>query len=117
MAKFLEDPFLTPKVSEYESQLLSPKWQYVRGRILERDHFRCTKCRSDRNLQVHHKYYIHGRKAWEYSDDALITLCDKCHRVKHGKDRPLDRLEIALQKLVVVASGVRDWCQKQFPTE
>jgi hypothetical protein len=30
-------------------------------------------------IQVHHKYYIRGRKPWEYDNDALITLCNWCH--------------------------------------
>lgn len=95
----------------YEEQLRSPYWYYVRDRVLERDHWRCTNCRSDRNLQVHHKYYIHGRKAWEYNDSALVTLCDRCHGAAHGEAVPMTELEIALDRLVYVASGVRDFCE------
>lgn len=36
-------------------------------------------------LHVHHKYYIRGRKPWEYDDDALITLCNWCHWDIHQK--------------------------------
>lgn len=35
------------------------------------------------DLNVHHKYYIRGCKAWEYDNEALITLCHKCHRDVH----------------------------------
>lgn len=34
-------------------------------------------------LNVHHKYYISGKSPWEYDDDALITLCEDCHRKTH----------------------------------
>lgn len=30
-------------------------------------------------LNVHHKHYIVDKKAWEYKDTELITLCDSCH--------------------------------------
>ena len=34
-------------------------------------------------LNVHHKYYVSGRKPWEYDNDALITLCQDCHCLEH----------------------------------
>lgn len=34
-------------------------------------------------LQVHHKHYIIGRKAWEYEDEVLVTLCQDCHSKVH----------------------------------
>lgn len=35
------------------------------------------------DLHVHHKYYQISKKAWEYNDRALITLCSDCHRIEH----------------------------------
>ena len=35
-------------------------------------------------LQVHHKYYILNNLPWNYLDDSLITLCDKCHQKIHN---------------------------------
>lgn len=35
------------------------------------------------DLHVHHKYYILNKLPWEYLDEALITLCDSCHRITH----------------------------------
>ena len=41
-------------------------------------------CQDDMvKLNVHHKYYLVGKNAWEYDDDVLITLCDKCHTQIH----------------------------------
>ena len=35
------------------------------------------------DLNIHHKYYQVGKKAWEYSNDALVTLCANCHHIEH----------------------------------
>jgi 5-methylcytosine-specific restriction endonuclease McrA len=49
--------------------------------ILERDGWRCQKCGSSGNLDVHH---INRRSA--LGDDAeinLITVCRECHKMLH----------------------------------
>lgn len=38
-------------------------------------------------LDVHHKLYIVNRKAWEYEDDNLISLCRACHEKEHVEHR------------------------------
>lgn len=45
-------------------------------------------------LHVHHTYYINGKLPWEYENEALITLCWKCHEEKHrnGKITVYDSL-------------------------
>jgi hypothetical protein len=60
------------KVSPSDLDSLSPeqsfssfKWYWIRG------------------LHVHHLYYKVGLNPWEYDDDALITLCWKCHEEIH----------------------------------
>lgn len=42
-----------------------------------------------KTLNVHHKYYIKGHKAWEYDNDALITLCTECHSINSTKTKAL----------------------------
>ncbi|GAB1358854.1 hypothetical protein MASR1M31_06330 [Porphyromonadaceae bacterium] len=37
-------------------------------------------------LNVHHKRYIIGREIWDYNDNELITLCERCHRILHSTD-------------------------------
>lgn len=74
----------------YDDLLKSPRWIDKRNIILERDHHKCCYCGSIYNLQVHHKYYSkypNGKKVdpWNYSNDALITLCDKCHKKVHQR--------------------------------
>lgn len=36
-----------------------------------------------KGLNIHHKYYIAGHKPWEYDNDALLTLCEDCHKNWH----------------------------------
>lgn len=38
-----------------------------------------------KGLNIHHAYYIKGHKPWEYRDDALVTLCENCHKKRHEK--------------------------------
>ena len=72
---------------EYRSLLKDWRWKERRREILERDDYTCQRCYADRSddvmLNVHHRYYIEGHKPWEYPDDALVTLCEECHRKEH----------------------------------
>ena len=52
-------------------------------RVLERDDWRCQKCGSLENLQIHHQI-----KRSQQGDDALqnlVTLCAHCHMAEHGQ--------------------------------
>jgi len=54
----------------------------LRRVVLERDGWRCQKCGSFRNLDIHHM-----RRRSALGDDAeanLITLCRNCHQILHG---------------------------------
>ena len=43
-----------------------------------------------RGLNIHHTYYIEGRKPWEYDNEARVTLCEDCHKKRHEtSDVPL----------------------------
>ncbi|GEM_PF-2268184 len=58
-----------------------PKWQKKRLIILDRDEYMCRNCgESESQLHIHHLYYLPNYKPWEYDDDALLTLCEKCHK-------------------------------------
>jgi 5-methylcytosine-specific restriction endonuclease McrA len=51
--------------------------------VLERDQWKCQKCGSLENLQVHHKI-----KRSQQGNDALenlVTLCSYCHMAEHGQ--------------------------------
>jgi len=72
----------TPK-RNYYAELKSPEWKKRRAEILEIDNHKCIYCGSKTKLVIHHTKYIEGRKAWEYPDQYLITLCDLCHKSIH----------------------------------
>ena len=52
-------------------------------RVLERDGWRCQKCGSLENLQVHHQ----TKRSQQGNDslDNLVTLCAYCHLAEHGQ--------------------------------
>jgi hypothetical protein len=64
----------------YLEKLKDPRWQKKRLEILQRDGWACVVCnRTDKNLQVHHNWYVKGASPWEYSSSQLCTLCQACH--------------------------------------
>lgn len=71
---------------KYAEQLKTSKWINKKSKILKRDKYTCTNCKvNDLELHVHHLYYISGNMAWDYPENALITLCIKCHKEWHKK--------------------------------
>ena len=52
-------------------------------KVLERDGWRCRKCGSLENLQIHHK--IKRSQQGNDSLDNLVTLCAYCHMAEHGQ--------------------------------
>lgn len=68
----------------YEEQLLDPRWKAKREEVIRTTFGLCTVCGTTKNLQVHHKYYIDGRMAWEYPKHHLTTLCSDCHMLEHN---------------------------------
>lgn len=79
--------FLSQK-QRYIIELQDDRWKIKRDKILKRDNYKCVKCGYQHKLQVHHKYYAHypnnyPADAWDYPDDAFITLCDRCHKKEH----------------------------------
>lgn len=72
-------------MSDYTDKLKDPRWQKKRLEIMQRDGFRCFICESgSETLNVHHKLYLQGREYWEYTDDQLVTLCEKDHKAIHS---------------------------------
>lgn len=83
----------------YSEQLRHPKWQKRRLEIMQRDEFTCQLCYDQESpLHVHHKHYSKGKSAWEYDDDALVTVCEACHDVLHEQG---ERVKQVMAKLRV----------------
>ena len=85
----------------YAHQLLHEKWLELRDARISMDFGMCQHCMSSRRLQVHHKYYVEGRMAWEYPLIALITLCDRCHENLHAQKKigQATELDLTLERL------------------
>ena len=84
----------------YSQQLRDRRWQQKRLKILERAGWSCQQpgCKhpdDDRvMLVVHHRNYRSGKKAWEYGDADLVTLCERCHdKIHHTEATPTQFVE------------------------
>ncbi len=68
---------------------------------MQRDKFMCQHCFSnEKELHVHHRYYLPKREIHDYPDDALTTLCFECHEqeeqnLKSGKEELIQRMKEA----------------------
>ena len=75
----------------YSEQLKHPNWQKLRLEVLSDAEWRCERCMdADSTLHVHHKHYVKGRMAWEYSRQELAALCETCHDEEH-EQQPIRR--------------------------
>lgn len=68
---------------KYRKLLQDERWNHRRLEIMRRDGFCCRRCGKKGILNVHHRWYIYGRKPWQYPDRSLITLCEDCHHHIH----------------------------------
>jgi 5-methylcytosine-specific restriction endonuclease McrA len=57
------------------------EYDRLRIRVLERDRWKCQRCGSSIDLQVHHLRY-RGRLGPDTLDN-LISLCANCHAEEH----------------------------------
>lgn len=68
-------------MTAYWELLRDPRWQRKRLEIMEAANFACEECEATTvTLNVHHRYYVKGRKPWEYENDSLVCLCENCHK-------------------------------------
>lgn len=70
--------------SGHTAYLKSEKWKGLRRRAIDRADFKCERCGSAVNLEVHHLTY--KRFGHEELDD-LVVLCNSCHNQIHQKDK------------------------------
>lgn len=59
-------------------------WQDLRSRLFERAG-KCENCGREHILELHHRHYFRGRRAWQYPDRDFAVLCRACHSLVHGK--------------------------------
>lgn len=87
----------------FADQYKSPHWQKLRLQVLEAGQWRCANCRdTEKQLHVHHKRYIKGRKIWEYEVSELEVQCVDCHAEAH------DQKDLIMQMMADLPSN--QWC-------
>lgn len=83
----------------YAEQLKHPMWQKRRLEIMTASNFECSSCGDkDKTLNVHHWYYVKGKKIWDYPDTALACLCEDCHQQEHI-------LDVIMQRVIGMSSN------------
>lgn len=83
---FLLRPFIDDYYSSmrYKDYLRTQRWRNTRKKILQRDHYRCRKCKKNNcELHVHHLTYAHRGYEYRHLND-LVTLCEVCHGKEHA---------------------------------
>ena len=94
------------------------QWVKFRNEVIELDNETCVRCgrkKSERTiLQVHHKFYIAGRKPWKYSLTDCETLCKGCHAETHGKIMPKTGWEYITQEDLGDLIGKCDYCHTEL---
>lgn len=94
----------------YAEKLKHPKWQKRRLEILKRDGFECTNCGDEKTeLHVHHSWYESGKAPWDYSDEALTTLCKHCHQYREALRIRLLRAVAGHQAIAGIAIGLAQY--------
>lgn len=76
----IRDVDLIDRITEnnYKELVEQPTFDLLYSSVIEPGTWSITL-----GLQVHHKYYGNGQYAWEYPNEALITLCPACHKEIH----------------------------------
>lgn len=70
--------------NSYFENYKHPKWQKKRLEILKQSGFRCSECDNEESmLHIHHGYYQKGLLPWDYPNETLRCLCEKCHKERH----------------------------------
>jgi 5-methylcytosine-specific restriction endonuclease McrA len=60
-------------------------YQQLCRQVLDRDGWRCQGCGSMQQLQVHHKTF--RSHSGDDSEENLITLCVRCHKLVHDNEQ------------------------------
>lgn len=82
---------------KYKDQLKTSAWLRKKYEIFSRDNFVCSICLKDNyesQLECHHIAYIPNKKAWEYQDYLLVTLCRECHQKEHDTNSTINPKKI-----------------------
>ena len=96
----------------YAEQIKSPLWQKKRLEILNLHGFKCENCGSEtKTLNVHHRFYLKGRKIYEYDNDVFQVLCEDCHSKTHEKKEPEKTFP---KNYIKLPDEYPDWVVEEF---
>lgn len=107
----------------YSEKLKDPRWQRKRLEIFQRDNWTCQKCEDTKSpLVVHHRFYLLDHEHWDYPDDLLVTLCERCHNdyfenIKAAESIILQSLKrkFFIDELYTLAVGLDDMVLQASP--
>lgn len=69
------------------------EWATLRTKALKKDGFKCVRCGSIENLQIHH---LSNYNYYAPDVEQLETLCKKCHEIATEEDEKKKHFEIGL---------------------
>ena len=70
--------------AKYKEQLSDKRWKAFRVFVFVVRGKECEMCKAKSKLQIHHLHYIKDAKAWEYTCNDVMVVCDACHKKLHG---------------------------------
>lgn len=71
---------------KYSDFLKTTYWKFVSYKKKSISKFKCQVCNSSKNLNVHHKTYVHHGEEIFYIESDLVCLCENCHKLYHSSD-------------------------------
>lgn len=97
-------------MTTYSDKLKSPRWQKKRLEILNLRSFKCELCGcEEKELHVHHRFYLKGREVWQYDNDVFQVLCCDCHEKEHkSKDKIIEVIPERYKELINNIEKFRD---------
>lgn len=91
------------KKTDYSKKLSNPLWQKKRLELMNLRGFKCEMCGcEEKELHIHHRFYIKGRQVWEYDNDVFQVLCYECHDKIHKQEKEGKTTEKIVEKIVEV---------------
>ena len=105
--------------SNVRSELPKKEWDRLRKESYKKAKHKCEICGSNGRKQGY-KHPVECHEIWEYDDKnkiqklkGLISLCPRCHQVKHlGRTTVIGRQAVAFKHMELV----NGWAHKQVVT-
>lgn len=73
----------------YLAYLRSADWRTHRNRALGLANYRCQRCGSTRELEVHHRTYERLGREWDQDLEVVCTACHNEHHIREGEQSDL----------------------------